>query len=165
MRRGRTINLSFIEAATTYAQAIQDETTGSAAAVRALFWLQRWRDTPGSSLASRAVYNTVTQFEADTEYYNRDNRGIPPLGDRVYAAHYGEWFSFADVARGDSLAVGVPPYAYTCSYEFFADHYAAYTGPGRAPERYARAVPGWALNFFDRLVGRPGTGPRAGFRG
>ena len=165
MRRGRPVTLTFTDAARTYAQAIQDEDTRSRAATRALFWLQQWRDAPGGSLNNREVYNTVTQFGADTEYYNRNNRGIPPLGDRVYAAHYGQWFAFADVARRDSLVVGIPPYAYTCSYEFFAEHYAAYTGPGRAPERYARAVPAWALSFFDRLVGRRGAGPQLGIRG
>jgi hypothetical protein len=59
--------------------------------------------------------------------------------------------------------VGVPPYAYTCTYEFFADHYAAYTGPGTTPaERYARAVPEWARNFFDRMVEQADSGPRVG---
>ena len=74
----------------------------------------------------------------------------------------GEWFSANNQARSQSLAVGVPPYAYTCSYEFFADHYAAYTGPGTGGDRYARAVPGWALNFFDRLVGTADAGPEVG---
>jgi hypothetical protein len=152
------VNLSFNQAASTYSQAVQSRRTTSAAARRARRWLQGWQAAGGS----QDVYNTVTQFNATGAYFNQNNRGLPPLGDRVYAAHYGEWFSFADGARSDSLAVGVPPYAYTCTYEFFAEHYAAYTGPGTGAERYARAVPSWALNFFDRTVGRRGAGPQVG---
>jgi hypothetical protein len=154
------VTLDFITAAGRYSEAIQGDNTGSRRARRALRWLEGWRDAGGNA----NVYDTVTQYDADGAYFNVGRLGLPPLGDRVYAAHYGEWYSFANAARTDSLAVGIPPYGYTCTYEFFAEHYAAYTSPGQAPERYARAVPEWALNFFDRLVGRAGAGPDVGIQ-
>ena len=154
------VTLDFITAASRYSEAIQGENLRTRRARRALRWLEGWRDAGGSA----DVYDTVTQYDADSTYHNVASVGLPPLGDRVYAAHYGEWYSFANAARTDSLAAGIPPYGYTCTYEFFAEHYAAYTGPGQAPERYARAVPDWALNFFDRLVGRAGAGPDVGIR-
>lgn len=156
-----SVTRSFATAARQYSQAIQGRSTTSPQARRALRWLRGWLAAGGSA----DVFDTVTQYVDDaTDYFNVATLGLPPLGDRVYAAHYSEWYSFADAARSDSLSVGIPPYGYTCPYEFFAEHYAAYTGPGTAPERYARAVPEWALNFFDRLVGRAGAGPEVGIR-
>jgi hypothetical protein len=152
------VNTNFRNAATIYTRAVQADNTGSAPALRARQWLQGWVAAGGS----QAVYDVITQFNANSTYYNTNGVGLPAIGGRVFGAHYSEWFSADDAARQDSLNVGISPYAYTCSYEFFADHYAAYTGPGVPPERYARAVPGWARNFFDRLVGQADAGPRVG---
>ena len=152
------ITMKFRDAAATYAAAVQNSTTTSAAALNAQNWLQGWVAAGGS----QNVYDVVTQFNAAPTYFTQNNQGLPALNGRIFAAHYDEYFSAAAGARTESLAVGVPPYAYTCTYEFFADHYAAYTQPGTGGARYARAVPSWAQNFFDRMVGAAGAGPRVG---
>lgn len=152
------VNANFRLATRIFSQAVQDETTADANPQRALNWLTGWVAAGGS----QNVFDVVTQFNADANYYNRNNRGLPPLNGRIFGAHYNEYFSAADQARTESLAVGVPPYGYTCTYEFFADHYAAYTSPGSGGEQYARAVPVWAQNFFDRMVGVAGAGPAVG---
>jgi hypothetical protein len=152
------INANFRVATEVYAQAVQSRTTANANPQRALNWLQGWQVAGGS----QAVYDTVTHFNANPQYYNQNNVGLPPVAGRIFGAHYSEFFSAADQARTESLAVGVPPYAYTCTYEFYADHYAAYTGPGSGGEQYARAVPAWAQNFFDRMVGVADAGPAVG---
>ncbi len=150
------VNLSFQDAAQSYIGAVQSGTTGSDAnAINAKLWLDDWLANGGQ----QATFDTVTQFEADGWYYNQP---LPALGGQVFTAHYGEYFQFDPQARTESLAVGIPPYAYCCPLEFFAEHYAAYTGPGVGAERFARAVPQWALNFFDRTVGRAGAGPEVG---
>jgi hypothetical protein len=150
--------MSFRQAARTYANAVQQGTAAAAPALQAQAWLQGWVAAGGS----QNVYNVITQFNANTGYFRTNNLGLPALGGRVFGAHYNEYFSANSAARNDSLAAGVPPYAYTCTYEFFADHYAAYTLPGTGGARFARAVPDWAKNFFDRLVGETGAGPRVG---
>ncbi|MCL4868050.1 MAG: hypothetical protein KJ063_03700 [Anaerolineae bacterium] len=154
------VNSNFQQAARIYSEAVQARNTGSANALLCQQWLQGWVAAGGS----QAVYDTVTQFNATRQYYNQNNLGLPPLSGRIFGAHYSEWFSAADAARTQSLAAGVSPYAYTCTYEFFADHYASYTGPGTGGETYVRAVPDWAKNYFDRLVGRAGAGPRQGMQ-
>ena len=154
------VNSNFQQAARIYSQAVQDSNTGSANALLCQQWLQGWVVAGGS----QAVYDTVTQFNANRQYYNQNNVGLPSLSGRIFGAHYSEWFSAADAARTQSLTAGVSPYSYTCTYEFFADHYASYTGPGTGGEKYIRAVPDWAKNFFDRLVGRAGAGPRQGMQ-
>jgi hypothetical protein len=153
-------NNNFRAAAQTYSEAVQNEKSGNAQAMAAREWLNSWVAAGGN----RDVYNTITQFDADPWYFSRNNLGLPVLGGRIFGAHYREWFSSAGAARTQSLAAGVSPYAYTCSYEFFADHYASYTGPGNGGQPYIRAVPGWAQDFFDRLVGRSGAGPRVGMK-
>ncbi len=153
-------NNNFRAAAQTYSVAVQNERSGNAQAMAAREWLRSWATAGGNW----DVYHTITQFEADPWYFSRNNLGLPVLGGRIFGAHYGEWFSSAGAARTQSLAAGVSPYAYTCSYEFFADHYASYTGPGNGGQPYIRAVPGWAQDFFDRLVGRSGAGPRVGMK-
>ena len=155
------VNMTFRQAARTYSAAVQAGNTGSAPALRAQQWLQGWQAAPGGNAN---VYNVVTQFNANSNYFNQNNLGLPALAGRIFGAHYSEWFSASAAARTESLSVGVPPYAYTCTYEFFADHYAAYTLPGTPPAQYARAVPGWAQNFFDRMVGEAGAGPREGMQ-
>jgi hypothetical protein len=152
------VTANFRLAAQIFAQAVQSRTTANANPQLALTWLNAWQAAGGS----QAVLDTITHFNANPQYYNQNNQGLPPVAGRIFGAHYSEWFSAADQARTESLAVGVPPYAYTCTYEFFADHYAAYTGPGSGGEQYARAVPVWAQNFFDRLVGVANAGPAVG---
>jgi hypothetical protein len=152
------VALTFRQAARTYANAVQQSAAGGAAALQAQAWLQGWVAAGGS----QAVYDVVTQFNAAPNYFTTNNLGLPALAGRIFGAHYDEYFSANAAARTDSLAVGVPPYAYTCTYEFFADHYAAYTLPGTGGETFAKAVPGWAKNFFDRLIGEAGSGPRVG---
>lgn len=154
------VNSNFQQAARIYSEAVQASNTGSANALLCQQWLQGWVVAGGS----QAVYDTVTQFNATRQYFNQNNLGLPPLSGRIFGAHYSEWFSAADAARTQSLAAGVSPYAYTCTYEFFADHYASYTGPGTGGATYVRAVPDWAKNYFDRLVGRAGAGPRQGMQ-
>ncbi|MBK9053517.1 MAG: hypothetical protein IPL78_22245 [Chloroflexi bacterium] len=154
------INLNFRQAAIDYSEAVQSKNSGSAKALVARNWLRGWVAAGGS----QAVYDTITQYNADPWYYSRNNEGLPVLSGRIFGAHYYEWYSAAAAARTQSLAAGVSPYAYTCTYEFFADHYAAYTGPGSGGQTYARAVPIWAQDFFDRLVGRSGAGPRVGMK-
>ena len=154
------VNSNFQQAARIYSEAVQAGNSGSANALLCQQWLQGWVAAGGS----QAVYDTVTQFNATRQYFNQNNLGLPPLSGRIFGAHYSEWFSATDAARTQSLAAGVSPYAYTCTYEFFADHYASYTGPGTGGEKYIRAVPDWAKNFFDRLVGRSGAGPRQGMQ-
>lgn len=152
------VTMSFHRAARTFSQAVQDETTGDAQPRRALRWLRGWVAAGGS----QNVMDTITQYGAITGYFNQNGVGLPAIGGQIFGAHYTEWFSANAAARTDSLSVGISPYAYTCTYEFFADHYAAYTGPGVPPQQFARAVPPWALNYFDRLVGRAGAGPSFG---
>ncbi len=154
------VNSNFQQAARIYSEAVQAGNSGSANALLCQQWLQGWVTAGGS----QAVYDTVTQFNATRQYFNQNNLGLPGLSGRIFGAHYSEWFSAADAARTQSLAAGVSPYAYTCTYEFFADHYASYTGPGTGTEKYIRAVPDWAKNFFDRLVSRAGAGPRQGMQ-
>jgi hypothetical protein len=151
---------SFKTAATTYIQAVQAGKAGSTEAMKARHWLEHWSTHGGTE----DVYNTVTQFNASPSYYVRNSKGVPAIGGRIFGAHYSEYFSADDSARSDSLSVGISGYGYTCSYEFFAEHYAAYTSPGTPPDRYARAVPKWAQNFFDRLVGVGDAGPRVGMK-
>jgi hypothetical protein len=152
------VSLTFRQAARTYADAVQTSATANAPALNAQTWLQGWVAAGGS----QAVYDVITQFNGNTGYFRTNNLGLPALASRIWAAHYDEYFSANSAARQDSLAVGVPPYAYTCTYEFFADHYAAYTLPGTGGNTFAKAVPDWAKNFFDRLVGDAGAGPRVG---
>jgi hypothetical protein len=149
---------TFRNAAATYSQGVQNSTTANAPELQAQTWLQGWVAAGGA----QNVYDVVTQFNADPAYFTRNNVGLPALNGRIFAAHYNEYMSAAAQARTDSLAVGVPPYGYTCTYEFFAEHYAAYTAPGTGGAEYARAVPEWALNFFDRMVGVANAGPRVG---
>lgn len=153
-----TVNASFRVAATVYSQAVQSKTTAGANPLKALRWLQGWL----AAVGTQNVFDVVTQFNANPIYYTVANLGLPGLNNRIFGAHYGEYFSANTKARTESLAVGVPPYAYTCTYEFFSDHYAAYTGPGTGGETYARAVPEWAKNFFDRMIGVANAGPRVG---
>lgn len=154
------VNNNFRLCAEIYSQAVQDKTTATNRAVLARNWLRAWVTAGGS----QAVYDTITQYNANPWYYSQNNVGLPPLGGRIFGAHYSEWYSSAGATRTQSLAAGVSPYAYTCTYEFFADHYAAYTGPGSGGQKYARAVPVWAQDFFDRLVGQSGAGPRVGMK-
>jgi hypothetical protein len=152
------VAMTFRNAASTYANAVQVGTAANAPALQAQAWLQGWVAAGGS----QAVYDVITQFNANNGYFTTNNLGLPALAGRIFGAHYNEYFSANAAARNDSLAVGVPPYAYTCTYEFFADHYAAYTLPGTGGQRFAKAVPEWAKNFFDRLVDEAGAGPRVG---
>lgn len=154
------VNANFRLCAEVYSQAVQDKKTATNNSLLARNWLRAWVTAGGS----QAVYDTITQYNANPWYYSQSNVGLPPLGGRIFGAHYSEWYSSAAAARTQSLAAGVSPYAYTCTYEFFADHYAAYTGPGSGGQKYARAVPAWAQDFFDRLVGRSGAGPRVGMK-
>jgi hypothetical protein len=151
-------NMTFRQAARTYANAVQTNAATTGPAMTARSWLQGWVAAGGS----QTVYDVITQFNANAGYFTRNNLGLPDLNGRIFAAHYNEYFSAAAAARQQSLALGVPPYAYTCTYEFFADHYAAYTAPGVGGAQYARAVPDWAKNFFDRLMGDIAAGPRVG---
>jgi hypothetical protein len=151
-------NANFRQAARIYAAGVQNGTTANATELNAQTWLQAWVVAGGS----QNVYDVITQFNANPFYYSQNNLGLPGLNGRIFAAHYGEFMSANPQARTASLAVGISPYAYTCTYEFFAEHYAGYTGPGTAGNTYARAVPEWALNFFDRMVGVANAGPRVG---
>ncbi len=154
------VDASFRLCAEVYSQAVQSEKTTTRNSLLVQRWLRAWVAAGGS----QAVYDTITQYNANPWYYSQNNVGLPPLGGRIFGAHYDEWYSSAGEARTHSLAAGVSPYAYTCTHEFFADHYASYTGPGSGGQTYARAVPVWAQDFFDRLVGRGGAGPRVGMK-
>jgi hypothetical protein len=156
-------SMSFNQAARIFTVAIQRETTTSFQAMRAWRWLQAWQANGGS----RDVYNVITQFDVEPAYFRMGNVGLPAIAGKIYAAHYVEWYCASASARTQSLALGVPPYAYANSYDFFADHYAAYTSPaGTGPfaDQYSRAVPEWAQNYFDRVVGQPGAGPGVGMQ-
>lgn len=152
------VSMSFTQAARTFSNSIQQQRTNTGPAVRARRWLQGWQTAGGS----QDIYNTITQFDVDPRYYRHNNIGLPNLGSRVYAAHYRQWLSFIAQARDDSLAAGISSYAFTSPFEFFAVFYSAYFAPGQPPNRFARAVPSWALNFFDRLARRQGAGPPIG---
>lgn len=152
------VTANFRLAAGVYSDAVQTDDAGDANPQRALTWLTAWVTAGGS----QNVHDVVTQFSGTKGYFWTNNVGLPALGGRIFAAHYNEYMSANAAARTDSLAAGISPYAYTCTYEFYADHYAGYTGPGTAGNTYARAVPEWALNFFDRMVGVADAGPRVG---
>jgi hypothetical protein len=160
---GLGFSMSFTNAARTYSDAVQRRTTAAGPALNARNWLRAWV-TQGAG-GSQDVYDVVTQFEADPAYFRMGNVGLPAIAGKIYAAHYIEWYCASAAARTQSLALGVPSYAYANSYDFFADHYAAYTSPaGTGPfaDQYSRAVPEWAQNYFDRVVGQPGAGPSVG---